>query len=791
MNTASLTTHSRLTLADIAATAQQVEIIEAIEPHFVVRAAAGSGKTYVLVQRYLRHLLVEKCDPRSVLAFTFTAKVAAEMRQRVVSELRDRGEPDLAQAAETGPISTIHSFCERMLRENALEAGLDPDFDIANETEAEEFKRSAVREVITSTDGVASDEVQSLIGELTGRITYGSTGPYDMLEQAVLDVLSNFRGAGLMPSDLEQHHLETTSLVKHWHQLMMDSLPEETAKLLGPHIGGPGFYRIANEATQGRGARPDWLKQGIPTAEAHAARNAVALAHLATEAWLRMEAAMYARQVLDFSALERGAVRLLRTSEPTLDRVRKTYQYLLVDEAQDLNPTQHRLIDSINPKNLMLVGDSQQSIYGFRQADLATFEKRVGEMRAWQLSKNHRSTDQVLRFVDTVATTLWSSNYVPMLPAVIFDLDQPATPAEDDFAGIELWISSKQTADRMAARWVKDVVDEGENPGDIGVLVKNWRFGARMVAELRSLGVSARLTGGSSRFYTRLEIRDLANVMRVLGDPSDEFSLLAVLHSPLAGLTLDSIAMLASAGDIAASLKGFVPPVSEDGPKLQAFLEWFEPLSERSGRMAAWEVLSELFAVSGYIETLAARPRSHEAVANVRKLLLLASERPDLGPAEFAERIADIESLRHQESEASVVEDDDKAVKVLTIHSAKGLEFPVVVLPQTHDVNIRKTRNIEIDTRLQAFSPYLQGEPAPFHVFLGRRRQEREREDSARLLYVAMTRARRRLAVVTHAQAGNDTFAGVIARSVGLSSRGKPVGFRIREEEGKETGNLP
>ena len=219
----------------------------------------------------------------------------------------------------------------------------------------------------------------------------------------------------------------------------------------------------------------------------------------------------------------------------------------------------------------------------------------------------------------------------------------------------------------------------------------------------------------------------------------------------------------------------------------------FATIRTISGRMAAWEVLSELFANSGYLEALAARPRNHEAIANDAKVItFLASEHGQiLGPAEFADRIGDIESLRHQELEASVVEDDDRSVSVLTIHSAKGLEFPVVVLPQTHDMTIRKTRDIEIDTRLEAFSPHLQGDPSPFHVFLGRRRQDRERDDAARLLYVALTRACRRLAVVTHAQAGNDTFAGIIARVVGLNSRGKPSNFRIRDEEAKDAGNLP
>ena len=153
-----------------------------------------------------------------------------------------------------------------------------------------------------------------------------------------------------------------------------------------------------------------------------------------------------------------------------------------------------------------------------------------------------------------------------------------------------------------------------------------------------------------------------------------------------------------------------------------------------------------------------------------------------------------MESLKHREAEASTVDDHADAVTVLTMHSAKGLEFDVVVLPETHSINIAKMRRIEIDPRLAAFSPHFDGDPSPFHVFLGRLRQNREREDAARLLYVALTRAKKRLAVITHAQAGNDTFAGIIARAVGLSARSTPFGYRIRDEAEKvapdATGNL-
>lgn len=784
-------------MSSFQATAEQASIIETDEPRFIVRAAAGSGKTFVLVQRYLRHLLVEGCDPRSILAFTFTAKAAAEMRQRVVRELREREEPELAQAVETGPISTIHAFCERLLRENALEAGLDPDFEIAGEADAAELQRTAVREVLTSTDGAVSDEALSLIGELTGRMEYGSTGPYDYLEAAVFQVLDAFRSAGLNPSDLEVADGDSTILIRTWHEHIVRTLAPKSAENLKPMIGSPGFYAAAGELSRSAEGfqRPAWLKDGIPTAEPRGAQHAAALGELASAAWQRLETRMFEQRHLDFAALERRAVRLLAQSEPTLLRIRATYRHVLVDEAQDLNPTQHRLIEKIDPASLMMVGDGQQSIYGFRQADLSTFERKADELRSWDLSKNHRSTDSILRFVDTVAASLWPSAYKPMLTAAPFDLDAPSQPVDADFEGVELWLSAKNSAERNSARWIASMVkDEGESPGNIGVLARSWKCGAIIVRELLREGVPARLSGGLSRFYTRLEIRDLANVLRVLADPSDNFSMLAVLHSPLAGLSLDSIAVLAGHEKVFDVLSTFQPPVPQDELKLAAFLRWFGALAANSGRLSAWETLSELFATSGYLEALASRPRSAETLANVRKLLLLATERSDLGPAEFAERIGDIESLKHREAEASTVDDHAEAVTVLTMHSAKGLEFDVVVLPETHSANVAKMRRIEIDPRLAAFSPHFDGDPSPFHVFLGKLRQSREREDAARLLYVALTRAKRRLAVITHAQAGNDTFAGMIAHAVGLSARSTPVGYRIRDEAAKEapgsTGNL-
>ena len=116
-------------------TDQQPKVVHSQERTLLVRAAAGAGKTRVLTERYLKHVLQDRLAPEQILAITFTRKAAAEMKRRIVARLIENGRYLDAQAAETGPIQTIHGFCERVLREHALEAALDPAFEILSESD--------------------------------------------------------------------------------------------------------------------------------------------------------------------------------------------------------------------------------------------------------------------------------------------------------------------------------------------------------------------------------------------------------------------------------------------------------------------------------------------------------------------------------------------------------------------------------------------------------------------------------------------------------------------------------
>ncbi len=259
--------------------------------------------------------------------------------------------------------------------------------------------------------------------------------------------------------------------------------------------------------------------------------------------------------------------------------------------------------------------------------------------------------------------------------------------------------------------------------------------------------VPSRITGGSERFYTRLEVRDLANTMRALTDPYDDFALLGTLRSPMAGLSLDSIVLLGVQTPVVQHLEAFQAPAPEDQTRLAGFLEWCTPLSRYADRLSAWEVLSEVFARSGYLPALARRPKSDQMLANVRKLLMLAAQEPELGPREFAENIHEIQNLRHQEGDAPADDDDAELVKIMTIHKAKGLEWPVVVVPQNDKSIGARAREVMVDPRSGLVATKFGAGVSMAHKLLKDVKKRREDEEEKRILYVALTRAKKRLCI--------------------------------------------
>jgi ATP-dependent helicase/nuclease subunit A len=756
---------------------EQIDAVTATEPKLIVRAAAGAGKTWVLVERYIRHVESDGLFPDQILTITFTRKAAAEMKRRIVERLIQLGLREQAQVAETGPIQTIHGFCERVLRENALEAGLDPDFDVLD-ADVDPIIAQSIRETLAFPPDNAP-EAEALLASLAGKRTRHGVSPHSRLEDALARALGILRSSGMLREEVEAEHRTPEQVLRRWETAYLESQADDVQEQVRQDLSGATVAeKVANALKTLKRRRPP-----LHTEEADwaAARETCALVQLACEAWRRLEREMARKQTLDFCALEAFAVRLVRNSPAARQRLCEQYKVVLVDEAQDVNPVQYRLLDAMGIECEMMVGDAQQSIYGFRQADCTLFVGRASGTPNRQLSKNYRSQEGILRFVDRLFGGLWGDDYMPMSePPNPADFDQDGQPS---YTGVESWVLGQRDNDQVAL-WIKELIEvEGEQPKDMAVLVRDGRYAEDLLTRMKALGVEGRIAGGTERFYARLEVRDLANALTALADPYDDFALLALLRSPLVGLSLDSIALLALKLPVVEALADFEPPVPEDVPLLKQFIEWYVPFREYADRLSAGEVVSELFARTGYLEAIARRRDARQLLANVRKLLALASAQPELGPLEYAERIREIQSFRHKEGDAPANNEDDNLVTLMTVHKAKGLEFPVVIVPQTHDMLDRKKhQDVEIDPSRGLVAARFAQLGSNYHHWLAEERRAKEREEELRVLYVALTRAKRRLCVCLDPKGPGKNLAGLICKMVNYKKEApRGVKERLRE----------
>ncbi|OJU65534.1 MAG: hypothetical protein BGO01_01010 [Armatimonadetes bacterium 55-13] len=764
-------------------TDEQLAVIRADRERIMVTASAGAGKTFVLVERYLA--LVETYDlrPHQILTITFTKKAAAEMKRRIVDRLRAVGRGDEAQEAETGPIQTIHSFCERLLRENSLAAGLDPEFDIMSESEKARLQDECIRQTLA---GPMTDypEAQTLLRTLAGQRQFGSVSPYARLESAIARVLQELRGTETRLEDVEVL-LSAEAVQLKWQEVILAEIDEDVRPLVewDPTVA---FATRLSAAYKAAGKKaPNFAKgKSTPADEALAAEQTAGLLQLAYDAWTALEQEMERRQSIDYSLLESRAVRLLDESKETVQRLASQYEVVMVDEAQDVNPMQYRLLNGLGVEQRLFVGDAQQSIYGFRQADVSLFRQQVEEVGPLRLSVNKRTDQGILSFVDDLFSNLWPKEYVRMRDPGPFD---PHVIEFPDYSGVEVWEMPERNVGQTVEHIQALIEETGISPGTIAVLTRGARFANDIHQRLEMAGLASRIVGGSEKFYVRLEIRDLANTLKALGDPYDDFALLATLRSPVAGVSLDTIALLGKQSPVVEALAEFEPTVETDRAILSEFKAWFLRLKAYADRLSAWEVLSELFARSGYLASLARRKNGDKMLANVRKLLALAAKEPELGPVEFAEQIREIQRLAHREGDAPADDEDERTITIMTIHKSKGLEFDTVILPDMYTRLSGTAKDVAIHPKLGLVAVKFGKVGNIFHSWINEVKKRNDMEEELRVLYVAMTRAKHRLCIAAHPSPRvTSCLAKEVAKNIGLGTRTLP-NVNVRKSGGESS----
>ena len=531
------------------------------------------------------------------------------------------------------------------------------------------------------------------------------------------------------------------------------------------------------------------------------------LAEVVARAHADYAEAKAARDALDFRDLLIGARDLLAGHPAVRRAVQGRYDVVLVDEFQDTDPVQAQIVrllraddpdpggdgarsDQVDaplkPAGLFIVGDRKQSIYGFRGADVTVFEHLTEALEAaggrrLALRTSYRSTPAVLATVNHLARAALEGDgesatgyhddddLVPALVPAPGDGDGPVAAA--DAPAVELFDGSAYPGlppavreARMVARRLAELCGEGGDgtrPGDVAVLLPVFTHLATWAEELTRAGLPFHVVKGRG-FYDAQEVRDLARALTLLVDPGNPVALAAVLRSPLVALSDPGLALLAEAGDGRLDdrwLWGLTAlPVALDAADAEAlsrFAALHRVLARHGDRVGPTRTLETLLRQTGYRALLAALPDGAQKVANVDKVVAFARAREAAGHGDLQAFARELESRvegarQVREQTAAVVEEaGGEAVRVLTVHQAKGLQFPVVALgglarkSRTHGDPLRL--DPDLGPCLKAPGPEDTLVPAGRFTEAGERAGAREAAERARLFYVALTRAKRRI----------------------------------------------
>jgi len=757
-----------------------IDIAKAGQDTCVV-AGPGSGKTRVLVERY-RRLVESGVPPRRILAITFTEKAARNMKERLAESFREM--PERRRELEQANVSTIHGFCARLLRENSVAAGIDPEFRVLD------ARQATIMQKLAATD--ALDARFDADPEAMRRLMHGLSSPD--LAGAIPDVYDAMRAAGVAAGELRGFAMRGVRGLAElrravaalgdenlfgWNASQVERLHEvlEVALRVTSLRDGPvtvEHFRVLNEfPTNLNGLKrktnshtrlmaikddllPDVYRALITEYYARERDTLIAVIEFFDQIYGERKRRI---GTLDYADLEAFAVRLLQENPEIRRHVRDDFQHVLMDEFQDTNGQQSKVVDLLRgPDRFYAVGDINQSIYGFRHADPEVFRGYRDRVESdgkhlVELVENWRRRAGILCAVKKILHQAPGIEARALVAAKQFP--EKLDPSVEVIAAIA---GTQEAAQNLEAAWVARRIVEFTQSlqlesgragfGDIAVLVRNSEVLPAFTQAFEKAGVPYLLNQGKGFFETR-EVLDLSHLLRVISNPRDEISLAVVLRSPFVGVSDEAFMRLKVGGNLGGALGRLdhleTPFDAEDLRKLRRF----------RGQLLAWREARD---VAGFDRLLmramdetgyGADPGSR-AAANIEKFLSMAREA--LSRLTLAEFVEEIELMRDADARDADAPPEDavNAVRIMTVHAAKGLEFPVVFLAAMH-------KGIQSGVGPLAFSPRFGlgarwMNPASgdekgdwFHAEIREEAGTRETQEANRLFYVAMTRAEEHL----------------------------------------------
>lgn len=681
--------------------AQRKAIYDTLDKSAIVTAGAGAGKTRVLVDRYVHILEENLAGVDGIVAITFTERAAAEMLERIRKAVDERIRAggserwlEIKERLTEAYISTIHSFCGRLIREHPVEAGVDPYFEVISPAQAEvwldECARKAIIEALDRADEV---DVRPLI------MRFG----FDKLIEYIIGLYRRIRDCGFTvdeasaKTDMDQLYIEAVVyLLSALDRLYADK------------------KRMANG--------------------------------------------------LDYEDMQRTALNLMR--QPAIKaRCRQQFKYIMVDESQDINFIQYQLImelaDPANSCRLFAVGDAKQSIYRFRGSQVELFQGLMEDVVDGGgvpvvMAENFRSTGGIIDFVNR------------QFKALMGDY-QHASPFRKDHGYLSVEMLPVQAqgnmdsrkeaeADALAQR-IKQMVEDGEaviyddaagvfcapRYGDIAVLFHKRTHLEPFEKAMERYGIPYREIGGGD-FYGCQEIKDMVNALKAVAYPSDTIALVGMLKAFFAADDGALLAMVRYVGAIETALEQ--PETLPAGCRqlVERAAQCLQRWRQRASRANLSDLIQLILDDTGYEQQLLGQDGGAHKVGNLWKFCDMAASaaHSGMGLYEFLAHVKAVADV-NQEGEVPLDLAGSDAVSIMTVHAAKGLEFPVVVIPDL-------STGFKVDSAAMLFDPD-QGigikpdgkEDGSAWQRIKDKLAEDQQQEYLRLMYVAFTRAKDRL----------------------------------------------
>lgn len=804
-------------------TPEQALAINTIKSNVSLLAGAGSGKTYVLMKRFVQILRADlSVNPTNIVAITFTRKAADEIKGRVrqaVSECVEQAQTDLErlrwqehlQKVESAPISTIHSLCSRILRDNPVETQLDPEFTILEDFEAQDFfketlqqylrkniKENAALRRLVQTYGVNSfvNQVTALGDKLSELVREDNLAePYlkakeelpalqQKLFAAVREVIEAREALGAKTKG-RQTLTEAAGLLDEMQKQLLASEPDCSL------LDASGVVKVSGKALAAELTNLKNLRQELN----HVLLNAKGCDLV--QDWLAVLQEFYAclsarkqeNNVLFNDDLDLLAIEHLQKNEALRQKYQERYKYIMVDEFQDTNERQRQLIYLLcgnkldNTNNLFIVGDVKQSIYRFRHADVSVFNKVKEDIaqNAGQnlgMKTNFRSTQSIVESCNTAFCQLMDLPKEEIClehhdgantgGAKVCLLQVPYKSKDDELGAKEdKW---QKEAEAIAAYLQQELpkVEPQLRPGaSKAILLRAMTHCEILRQTLQGYGINCVVVKGKG-FYEQQEVLDILNLLAVLHNRYASLELAGALRSNYFGLDDATLTQLFWQTENDKPLWDVLQAVGSGElqlklqPEQQTLAmqaaERLRSLRQAAALMALPELFAQLWDELKPEFVLSQQENGPSKLANVKKLRRLAQQYCQTKQASLVEWLQNVKDLRASSSKepAATVQADD-ALQIMTIHNSKGLEFDLVILPQLD-------KSVKGDTASIKYLPGKEGEQGLLGIkvpdkemqlqksgvyeLAKARDSELEEEESRRLLYVAMTRAQKQLVMV-------------------------------------------